>query len=103
MLSRVYSINKCPGLDSNQHAVASTTTSKWLVYQFQHLGDLRETSNCNHQSPRMGCKNRGFQLLKNSKGKKNLNRQNNPESCSLSWFRLLYKNGSVMILLYDPF
>lgn len=30
----------CPGLDSNQHAVSSTTTSKWLVYQFQHLGIL---------------------------------------------------------------
>lgn len=29
----------CPGLDSNQHAVASTTTSRWLVYQFQHLGN----------------------------------------------------------------
>ena len=28
----------CPGLDSNQHALSSTTTSKWLVYQFQHLG-----------------------------------------------------------------
>ncbi|MDB5209007.1 MAG: hypothetical protein JWR72_4082 [Flavisolibacter sp.] len=28
----------CPGLDSNQHAVSSTTTSRWLVYQFQHLG-----------------------------------------------------------------
>ena len=29
---------QCPGLDSNQHADESTTTSKWLVYQFQHLG-----------------------------------------------------------------
>lgn len=28
----------CPGQDSNLHAVSSTTTSKWLVYQFQHLG-----------------------------------------------------------------
>ena len=28
----------CPGLDSNQHAGEGTTTSKWLVYQFQHLG-----------------------------------------------------------------
>gem|GEM_PF-3172507 len=30
----------CPGLDSNQHAVSSTTTSRWLVYQFQHPGSL---------------------------------------------------------------
>ena len=29
----------CPGLDSNQHALSGTTTSKWLVYQFQHLGE----------------------------------------------------------------
>ena len=28
----------CPGLDSNQHVLSNTTTSKWLVYQFQHLG-----------------------------------------------------------------
>ena len=28
----------CPGLDSNQHILSDTTTSKWLVYQFQHLG-----------------------------------------------------------------
>lgn len=28
----------CPRLDSNQHAVSSTTTSRWLVYQFQHPG-----------------------------------------------------------------
>jgi len=28
----------CPGLDSNQHTLSGTTTSKWLVYQFQHLG-----------------------------------------------------------------
>ncbi len=31
---------KCPGLDSNQHALSGTTTSKWLVYQFQHPGFL---------------------------------------------------------------
>jgi hypothetical protein len=31
---------KCPGLDSNQHTLSGTTTSKWLVYQFQHLGSL---------------------------------------------------------------
>lgn len=29
---------KCPGLDSNQHVLSNTTTSKWLVYQFQHPG-----------------------------------------------------------------
>lgn len=28
----------CPGLDSNQHVLSNTTTSKWLVYQFQHPG-----------------------------------------------------------------
>ena len=33
-----FNIYLCPGLDSNQHAVSSTTTSRWLVYQFQHLG-----------------------------------------------------------------
>jgi hypothetical protein len=37
-----YKAIKCPRLDSNQHAVASTTTSKWLVYQFQHLGSLEK-------------------------------------------------------------
>ena len=31
----------CPGLDSNQHVLSDTTTSKWLVYQFQHLGYSR--------------------------------------------------------------
>ena len=30
----------CPGLDSNQHTLSGTTTSKWLVYQFQHLGKI---------------------------------------------------------------
>ena len=29
----------CPGLDSNQHVLSNTTTSKWLVYQFQHPGN----------------------------------------------------------------
>ena len=28
----------CPGLDSNQHALSSTTPSRWRVYQFHHLG-----------------------------------------------------------------
>ena len=44
---------QCPGLDSNQHAVSSTTTSRWLVYQFQHLGiplaraaNVRNSGNC---------------------------------------------------------
>ncbi len=33
----------CPRLDSNQHAVASTTPSRWQVYQFLHVGkNIRE-------------------------------------------------------------
>ena len=28
----------CPGLDSNQHTLASTSPSSWRVYQFHHLG-----------------------------------------------------------------
>ncbi len=36
--SRKEKLIKCPGLDSNQHVLSNTTTSKWLVYQFQHLG-----------------------------------------------------------------
>jgi hypothetical protein len=36
--AEVCSLRKCPGLDSNQHARTGTTPSKWLGYQFQHLG-----------------------------------------------------------------
>lgn len=36
---------KCPRLDSNQHTLSSTTTSRWLVYQFQHLGKLQKRTN----------------------------------------------------------
>ena len=54
----------CPGLDSNQHALSSTTTSRWLVYQFQHLG-----------IPLKGCKSILFF-------------QNNSKSCAFSYFRL---------------
>jgi hypothetical protein len=35
----------CPGLDSNQHVLSNTTTSKWLVYQFQHLGSFFRSAN----------------------------------------------------------
>jgi hypothetical protein len=35
---KAFTIYLCPGLDSNQHTLSGTTTSKWLVYQFQHLG-----------------------------------------------------------------
>lgn len=36
-----YRVLKCPGQDSNLHVLSNTTTSKWLVYQFQHLGNLK--------------------------------------------------------------
>ena len=29
---------QCPGADSNCHALASATPSRWCVYQFRHLG-----------------------------------------------------------------
>ncbi len=31
----------CPGQDSNLHTATGTTPSKWRVYQFHHLGNLR--------------------------------------------------------------
>ena len=30
--------NKCPGADSNCHALSSATPSKWCVCQFRHPG-----------------------------------------------------------------
>ena len=40
-----YKAIMCPGQDSNLHAVSSTTTSKWLVYQFQHPGTFNWDAN----------------------------------------------------------
>jgi hypothetical protein len=40
-----YRAKWCPEQDSNLHAVSSTTTSKWLVYQFQHLGTFNWAAN----------------------------------------------------------
>src|SRR5690625_7199969 len=37
---------KCPGLESNQHALASATPSRWCVYQFRPPGKRgNQTSN----------------------------------------------------------
>lgn len=38
--SITYNLFECPGQDSNLHVLSNTTTSKWLVYQFQHLGAI---------------------------------------------------------------
>ena len=45
ILSQPYNTMMCPRLDSNQHTLTSTTTSKWLVYQFQHMGIKNNVAN----------------------------------------------------------
>ena len=50
----------CPGLDSNQHAVARTTPSRWRVYQFHHPGRARHEDDCRERgSEQRGGRGRG--------------------------------------------
>jgi hypothetical protein len=82
--------HSCPRLDSNQHALAGTTTSKWLVYQFQHLG----VSGCKYHEAEAKFQIQ-VQLI--------LARQGHAESCALAGLRILHRKRSAMILLHYPF
>lgn len=36
--NKVFTFKWCLGLDSNQHSIATVSTSSWCVYQFHHPG-----------------------------------------------------------------
>jgi hypothetical protein len=42
MMNATYSI-LCPGQDLNLHTLAGASPSSWCVYQFHHLGGLKNS------------------------------------------------------------
>ena len=94
----------CPGLDSNQHVLSNTTTSKWLVYQFQHPGNGAANVKCLSDLIKFFFLEYKCRLIINYKYDRfQLFLQNYSESCSFPRFRMFYIQLPFVVLFHNAF